>query len=217
MNNACFKKSVSNIADCLLETYDDLVFLGNANCCPTKSTTIQNDTYGISNLIKEPTCHKGPTPTLLDINLVTNHKKYSDVLNTNYCLSDVHNIDAATKRFAPSQKPHRISYRSSNYFNDSDFLCDMSSAPCYVAEIFDDVDYMAWYTSTLITYIVDFHAPVKSKFVKYKPVPYMNSWIRKAPHARNMAQNKFKNLKRATGKRTDGNGTMLCSLENSPS
>ena len=123
-----------------------LVFLGDANCCPTKSTTIQDlcDTYGLSNLIKEPTCHKGTTSTLLDVNLVTNHNRYNGVLNTNYCLSDVHNIiGAVTKRFAPSQKPRKISYRIFNHFNDSDFLLDMSSAPFHVAEIFDDVDDMA--------------------------------------------------------------------------
>ena len=191
VNNDCFKKSVSHIADCLLKTYDDLVFLGDANCCPTKSTTIQDlcDTYGLSNLVKEPTCHKGPTSTLLDVILVTNHKRYSGVLNTNFCLSDVHNIiGAATKRFAPSQKPRKINYRSFHHFNDSDFLYDISSAPFHVAEIFDDVDD----TSTLITDVVDFHAPMKSKFVKCKPVAYMNSQLRKALYARNMARNKFK-------------------------
>ena len=115
------------------------------------------------------------------------------MLNTNYCLSDVHNIiGASIKRFAPSQKPRKISYRSFNHFNDSDFLYDMSSAPFHVAEIFDEVVDMAWYTSTLITDVVDFHAPVKSKFVKYKPVPYMNSRLRKALYTRNMARNKFK-------------------------
>ena len=78
MNNDCLKKSVAHIADCLLKTYDDLVFLGDANCCPTKSTTMQDlcDMYGLSNLIKEPTCHKGPTSTLLNVILVTNHKRY---------------------------------------------------------------------------------------------------------------------------------------------
>ena len=49
-------------------------------------------------------------------------KPLTSVLNNNYCLSDVHNIiSAATKRFAPSQKPRKISYRSFNHFNDSDF------------------------------------------------------------------------------------------------
>ena len=107
VNNDCFKKSVSYIADCLLKTYDDLVFFWDANCCPTKSTTIQDlcDTYGLSNLVKEPTYHKGSTSTLLDVILVTNHKRYSGMLNTNFCLSDVHNvIGAATKRFSPITK-----------------------------------------------------------------------------------------------------------------
>ena len=111
VNNNCFKKTVSYIADCPLKTYDDLVFLGDANCCPTKSTTIQDlcDTYRLSNLVKEHTCHKGPTSTLLDVILVTNHKRYSGVLNTNYCLSDVHNmIGAATKRFAPSKSHAKL-------------------------------------------------------------------------------------------------------------
>ena len=45
--------------------------------------------------------------------------------------------------------------------------------------------------NTLITDVVDFHAPMKSKFVKCKPVPYMNSQLRKALYAWNMARNKF--------------------------
>ena len=134
--------------------------------------------------------HKGTVPTLLDIILVTNSKRYSGVLNANFCLSDVHNIvGAATKR---SQKPKKINYRSFKHFNDTDFLYDMSCAPFHVADIFDDVDDMAWYTSTLISDIVDHHAPIKSKLIKSKPVPYMNSRLRKALYIRNMAQNKFK-------------------------
>ena len=68
----------------------------------------------------------------------------------------------------------------------------MSCAPFHVADIFDDVDDMAWYTSTLISDIVNHHAPIKSKLIKSKPVPYMNSRLRKALYIRNMARNKFK-------------------------
>ena len=125
--------------------------------------------------------------------LVKNSKRYSGVLNANFCLSDVHNIiGAATKRFAPSQKPRKTNYRSFKHFNDTDFLYDMSCAPFHVADIFDDVDDMAWYTSNLISDIVDHHAPIKSKLRKSKPVPYMNSRLRKALYTRNMARNKFK-------------------------
>ena len=125
MSNDSFEESMSKIANCLLKTYDDLIFLGDANCCPLKSDTIKDicDTYGLSNLIMEPTCHKGTVSTLLDIILVTNSKRYSGVLNANFCLSDEHNIvGAATKRFVPSQKPRKISYTSFKYFNDTDVL-----------------------------------------------------------------------------------------------
>ena len=69
VSNDSFKKSMSKIANCLLKTYDDLILWGDANCCPLKSDTIKDlcDTYGLSNLINEPTCHKGTVSTLLDI------------------------------------------------------------------------------------------------------------------------------------------------------
>ena len=59
-------------------------------------------------------------------------------------------------------------------------------------DIFDDIDDMAWYTSSLIKYVVDYHAPIKSKIVRSQSVPYMNSALRKAQYQRNMARNKFK-------------------------
>ena len=37
-----FKCYCSNVADSLLRTHCDLVFLGDMNCCPSKSTTIQD-------------------------------------------------------------------------------------------------------------------------------------------------------------------------------
>ena len=65
-------------------------------------------------------------------------------------------------------------------------------APFHVMNIFDDADDMAWYTSALLSDVVDSHAPIKSKFVKRQSVPYMNSKLRKALYSRNMARNKFR-------------------------
>ena len=48
--------------------------------------------------------------TLLDVILVSNARRYVDVLNEKFDISDHHNIiGAATRRHAPSQKPKRIS------------------------------------------------------------------------------------------------------------
>ena len=190
-----FKTCFSKIIECLLRTYDDLIFLADANCCPTKSSTIQDicDLYGLSNLVKDPTCHKGPTSTLLDVVLVNNVKRYMGVLNEQFCLSDFHNIvGASTRRFAPIRKPYLLQYRSYKKFDDAKFLFDIAAAPFSVAEIFDDVNDRAWFTSTLISNIVDTHAPMKTKWLKFRPVPYLNSELRKTKYARNMARNKYR-------------------------
>ena len=165
------------------------------NCCPTKSSAIKDlcELYDLTNSIKEPSCHKGKEPTILDVILVTNRNRYFGVLNTQCCVSDFHNIiGGATRRYAPSQKPQTILYRSYKHFNDADFLHDLQSAPFHVMRIFDDADDMAWYTSTRIGNVIDSHAPVKYKLVKRQSVPYMNSLLRKAIYSRNMARNTFR-------------------------
>ena len=149
LKNDVFKCYLSNMADSALRTHSDPVLLGDMNCCPTKTTVIQDfcDIYGCTNLITEPTCHKSDISTLLGVILVTNPHKYLDTLNSECNISDFHNIiGAATRRFAPSLKPHRIVYRSYKSFNDADFLFDVQCALFHVMNIFDDADDMAWYT-----------------------------------------------------------------------
>ena len=51
---------------------------------------------------------------------------------------------------------------------------------------------MAWFTSELLSDIVNRHAPMKNKMVRKESVPYMNSQLRKAQYSRNMARNKFR-------------------------
>ena len=193
--NNVFKSYFSQLIDYLLRTYDDFVFLADANCCPLKINTIQDicDLYGLTNLVKEPTCHKSSEPTLIDIILVNRPKRYMGILNAEFCLSDFHNvIGASTKRFAPVRKPFLLQYRSYKHFDDANFIQDMSGAPFHVAEIFDDASDMAWFTSTMISDVINDHAPLKTKLLKFKPVPYMNSELRKTMYARNMARNKYR-------------------------
>ena len=157
----------------------------------------------VSNMIlqiwlkSQPTCHKGPTPFLLDVILVSNSRRYASIFNVFCGLSDFHNIiGAAIKRFAPSQKPWIIHYRSFKKIAEPEFLYDIGCAPFNMMEIFDDNDDMAWYTSAHIRSVINEHAPMKSKVVKSASVPYMNSALRKAQYKRNMARNKFRKFGR---------------------
>ena len=128
VTNDFFKQCMSKLGDAILQTYDDFVFLGDMNCCPTKSNVIKDlcDLYDLKNLIKDPTCHKGATSTLLDNILVSNHRRYTGALNANFNLSDCHNlIGAATRRFAPIMKPREIFYRSYKHLCEADYLTDL--------------------------------------------------------------------------------------------
>ena len=180
VTNELFIKYFPRLSDMLWRSHDDFVYLGDMNCCPIKYHAIENicEQYDLTNLIKEPTCHKGPTTSLLDVILVSNSRRYASTFNIFCGLSDFHNIiGAATKRFAPPQKSRIIHYRSFKKFAEPEFLYDIACAPFHVMEIYDDVDDMAWYTSALIRSIIDEHAPMKSKVVKSASVPYMNSAI----------------------------------------
>lgn len=193
--NEIFKDCMSEMADKLLISCQDLILLGDMNCCPNKSNTIKDfcDMYDLSNIIKDPTCHKGQTPTLLDVILVSNPKRYAGVLNSICNLSDFHNIiGAATRRFAPSMIPRCIFYRSYKHFDESRYINDIAAAPFHVSDIFDNVEDVAWFSSKLISDVIDDHAPIRSKCVKSDSVPYMNSRLRKAQYKRNMARNKFR-------------------------
>ena len=106
-------------------------------------------------------------------------------------MSDCHNlIGAATGRFAPIMKPRKIFYHNYKHFCEADYLTDLSLTQFHVADIFDDIDEIAWYSSSLIRNDIDVHASVKSNIMTKQSVPYMNSKLRKAQYARNMALNK---------------------------
>ena len=183
------------MCDKILQHNADFALIGDLNSNPMKSNAIEFicDTYSLTNLIKTPTCNKGPNPSLIDVILVSNSRKYSKSLNSNCPLSDFHNIiGASTRRFAPVMKPRKITYRSYKNFDDEDFKFDLCCAPFHVAEIFDDIDDTAWFTSKLLSNIIDSHAPIKVKTVKKDSVPYMNSKMRKALYQRNMVRNKFR-------------------------
>ena len=124
--------------------------------------------------------------------LLTNSRRYICTQNARF-FSDFHNmIGAATKRFAPENQIRTIYYRSYKNFIESDLRRDLEYVPFHVMDLFDDIDEMAWYTSSLIKYVVDHHAPVKSKTVPSQSMPYINSVLRKTQYLRNMARNNFK-------------------------
>ena len=61
VSNDFFPKCMWRITDSISISHEEFAFVGDMNCCPSKSDTIQNfcDLYDLKNLIKDPTCFKG--------------------------------------------------------------------------------------------------------------------------------------------------------------
>ena len=139
------------------------------------------------------TCFKGDNPTVIDVTLMSNQRRYIGDLNASFGLSYHHNIiGTATRRFAPEQQQRKIFYRSYKHFNEIDFTNDIAVAPFHVAYIFGDVDDTAWFHAALIKGVMDSYAPIKTKIIKKESVPFMNLKLRKAQYKKNMARNKFR-------------------------
>ena len=123
--------------------------------------------YGLHNLITNPTCFKGDTPTLLDVVLTNMPKSFADSFNLDLGLSDFHNcIGVSSRMFAPSQKNRKIVYRSMKHFCNEDFQNDINLIPFHVADIFDDIDDAYWFSEKLFLSTLEKHAPTKTRTVK---------------------------------------------------
>ena len=104
----------------------------------------------------------------------------------------------STRFHVPKHKATNITYRSYKHFNEEQFVDELSRVPYHVAEIFDDVDDSYWFFNSLTMQIVDDHAPVKTKIIKGKRIPYMNSELRKSTNVKNMLKRKYDKCKNKT-------------------
>ena len=150
------------------------------------------ETHGLKNVITEPTCHKSSNATLIDVILTSNCRRIAGTLNTDIGLSDYHNLVAfSTKLHLPRLAQKVISYRSYKHFDEEIYKRDISFAPFHVGYIFDEFDDTFWFNQTLLSNIIDSHAPVKRKRTVKKPLPCMNSRLRKECHRKSMLRNKY--------------------------
>ena len=143
--------------------------------------------YGMTNIVKSPTCFKGDKPTLIDVVFTNVPKRFQPVDCIDVELSDFHNmVFWATKIYAPVKQERIVLYRSYKKFRESDYLHDLSLAPFHVSEIFDDVNDSYWFCEHLLKDVIDKHVPLKCRKVRHNGVPYMNNELRKAINVKNI-------------------------------
>ena len=104
-------------------------------------------------------------------------------------------IGTASRAFIPVVTKRKILYRSYKNFNEDDYVNDLFHAPFSLCEMFDDIDDKLWVHNKILTDVIDHHAPVKTKFVKGKPAPFMNNELRRAINAKAMLRRRHQREK----------------------
>ena len=189
-----FCEFLSMLCDEFVDDSNLTLLFGDMNCNLFNQSDLCDvcDVFNLTNLIKDPTCFKGDTPTLVDVFLTNKPRSFSGVINTDIGSSDFHNfIGVAYRMHAPSSVKRKVSYRSMKNFCESSFAIDMSHVPFHVCNVFDDVDDIYWAQNLLFTSVLNEHAPLKTRYISKPQVPYMNSELRKAMNQRNMWRSKY--------------------------
>ena len=177
---------------------------GDINCDMLKTNVLCDlcDIYDLKNIVSEPTCFKGETPTLLDIFLTNKPKSFCHCINVDTGISDFHNLTGiVTRAHAPQSERRVLTYRSMNHFQHNEFTKDVGFIPFHVCEIFDEVDDILWAQQQLFSSVINAHAPLKRRRIRRRQVPYMNGSLRKIIHQRNMWRNRhFKDKRNTTAR-----------------
>ena len=118
------------------------------------------DLFYLKHLIKEPTCFKSDSGTIID-NFLSNKSSMfpkSGTLETG--ISDHHKLVYTVFRCHLSKQSNKqIIYRSCKSFIEDDFISDVENIPFHICEVFEDVDDQLYVFETLFTQVYDmFHS-----------------------------------------------------------
>ena len=104
MNPQEFKCKFEDTCEKILDKYEHIIIIGdlNFNMLQQNALTSVCPTLNLKNIINEPTCFKSNQPTLIDVMLVSKHKKYIKGFSVDTGISDFHNlIGGILKQHAP--------------------------------------------------------------------------------------------------------------------
>ena len=150
------------------------------------------DLYGMTNIVREPTCRKGDSATIIDVVLTNVTRRLQNVTHVDSGLSDFHDLICySTKMHVCKRVKQVVKYRSYKNFDSQNYKHGLSIVPFHVADIFDSVDDAYWFCEHLLLDVINQHAPIKTRTTKQKSVRYMNGELRKAINVRDAFKRRY--------------------------
>ena len=133
----------------------------------------------MQNVVEEPTRLTLETKTLIDL-IVTTKPELINIKGVLPLGISDHNLIYATLKLRQKRPPPRIiTIRNFKNFNIKEFHADLSCAPFYVANVFEDKDDVQWAWSLMFDEICDKHAPFKKIKIRSKSDPWITNETRR--------------------------------------
>ena len=149
------------------------------------------DSFGLKNVIKQPTRVIAITKTLLDISIVSDTSKTlkSGVFDT--CIAD-HRLNYTVLKLSKTRVPPKtrevINWKECNQLK---FKEETSLVPWHVCNVFNDIDDNYWMVETLYKNVSQEFLPNRKAKLCARSLPWMNGEIRRLMNKR------YKQLKKA--------------------
>ena len=152
------------------------------------------NTYGLQQLINEPTRITNSTSTLIDL-IYTNYPERVVCSGVSHCSISDHSLIYVYRKLSIgtiAKDCNNIIYRSFKNFNRDNFRSDILSQDWNNLSNTQDPNTMWVEWKKTFLSIADKHAPIRSKRVRSKSSPLKTSELKKRMHERNIAKIKAK-------------------------
>jgi len=190
-----FIEKLSQSVDQILDSYENLIILGdiNINSFDKSASKFRHlgtfcDTYGMTNLVKEPTCFQSETPTSIDVILTNKPRSFMHTKSIVNGLSDFHSLIMTMLKAQVSKlDPVQINYRNFKDFDEIAFKLELSQSLNAIDFDQDTNDYnkfLAIFQGSL-----ERHAPMKSKTLRGNDAPFMTNALRREIKHRSRLRN----------------------------
>lgn len=185
-----------NILSTICPMSDELFCMGDFNVNFFNLNNPLNNcfgSYGLTQIVSEPTRITGTTSTLIDLIFTTNLEAIQDVgtLSTDN-FSDHRLVFTNLKIITSKMSPKKISYRCFRNFDLDLFLMDLCGLPWSDLVREGDLDYKILIFNKFILDTFDKHAPIIEKRVTKPPAPWLTENLRLIMKERDRSLRKFK-------------------------
>ena len=183
----------------ILGKYDNIILAGDLNidelrpCSDSSKNHLPNmkDIFSPTNLIKEQTCFKSQSSTLLDFILANRPRSFMQSHNFETGLSDCHKLVCSILRASFKKLPPKIiKYRDQKHFDQKKFLHDLDSK-LLQGDLYRNCDDPYDKLSEIFVDILNHHAPLKEKQIKGNHAPFITKKVSKAIMEKSKSRNKY--------------------------